>query len=606
VPGVRRVYNLNRRNTAMETSLLKDVRYKRRLFVRYFGVTLIPVVFFLITGTLSVVLAQRSVSRELVSLNLRSLHQVKDAFEIILSETNSLALSLSTDPEFYLSAEKILTSSLVTVDDLKRQRWLTSGINSAVNTRQYLQSLYVSVNTQPQRLITTTESVIDMASFADADWLLPALGKKDEIGFWVAYRPLRLLSSMPLTVPTLTLYRNMLGASSFENKGIIAVNLKLEYIQGILDSLKDSGTRKFAIFDSARRPIVKSRDFEPAPVAGDIAQISLGGVPYVATSLASEKFPFTYCSYAPAAEVYRLSDTLLKLSVLFASLSLVAGLLVMYAMARRSFRAIESIVDIIQAAEHGSNLPQPVLSGRNSFSSLTYSILQTFVEHKYMKLRQVNLELLALQSQMNPHFLFNTLTTISCMALELTGSPNRMTAMIERLARILAYSLENPRAGVKLSDEIAYTRDYLEIQRIRSHDRFRAEWDIGAETEGCRVIKLLLQPLVENAINHGIGHEREPNNTPGAAARGVIRIRANRLDGQLRISVQDDGAGIPPAHLDAIRCRLAEEGEPDGHIGLFNTAKRLRLFFAGEATVDVTSAPGRGTVVQLVMPAADA
>jgi two-component system sensor histidine kinase YesM len=269
----------------------------------------------------------------------------------------------------------------------------------------------------------------------------------------------------------------------------------------------------------------------------------------------------------------------------------------MYVMARRNFRNIESIVDIIQAAEHGSNLPQPVLSGRNSFSSLTYSILQTFVERKYLKLRQTNLELMALQSQMNPHFLFNTLTTISCMALEFTGSPNHVTAMIERLARILQYSLENPRAGVKLSEEVAYARDYLEIQRIRSHDRFRAEWDIGADTGDCRVIKLLLQPLVENAIRHGIGEQRE---------RGIIGIRAERADGQLLISVEDDGVGIPPAELDEIRRRLAEDGALDGHIGLFNTAKRLRLFFAGEASVDITSVPGSGTVVRLVMPAADA
>jgi two-component system, sensor histidine kinase YesM len=582
----------------METNrFLQDIRYKRRLFARYFGMTLIPVVFFLVTGTLSVVLAQRSVSRELVSLSLRSLRQVKDAFEIILNETDSLALSLSTDPEFYLSAEKILTSSLITVDDLRQLRWLTSGINSAVNTRQYLRSLYVSVNRQPRRLITTSESVIAMADFADADWLGPALGKKDEIGFWVALRPLRLLSSAPLTVPVLTLYRNMLGASSFENKGIIAVNLKLEYIQGILDSLKDSGNRKFAIFDAAGRAIVKSRDFEPVPADGERSSVTLGGVPYLATSLHSEKFPFTYCSYAPAAEVFRLSNTLLRLSLLFASLSLVAGLFLMYVMARRNFRNIESIVDIIQAAEHGSNLPQPVLSGRNSFSSLTYSILQTFVERKYLKLRQTNLELMALQSQMNPHFLFNTLTTISCMALEFTGSPNHVTAMIERLARILQYSLENPRAGVKLSEEVAYARDYLEIQRIRSHDRFRAEWDIGADTGDCRVIKLLLQPLVENAIRHGIGEQRE---------RGIIGIRAERADGQLLISVEDDGVGIPPAELDEIRRRLAEDGALDGHIGLFNTAKRLRLFFAGEASVDITSVPGSGTVVRLVMPAADA
>jgi len=579
------------------TGFLQDVSYKRRLFIRYFGMTIIPVLFFLITGTLSVVLAQRYVSRELVSLNLRNLRQVKDTFEVILNETNSLVLSMSTDPEFYLSSDKILTSSLSTFEDLKQQRALMSSVKTAVNTRPYLHSLYVYVNTQPNRLITTTESVIDAADFADAAWIVPALGRKEEIGYWLEPRPLRLFSSMPWTVPVLTLYRNMLGSNSFENKGVIAANIKLDYLKGILDSLQDSGGHRYAIFDSKGRAVVQSPDFKPVPVAGRMTELSLDGVPYVTSSLPSERFPFTYCSYAPAEKVYRLSDTLLKLSILFASLSLVAGLLLMYVMARRNFRYIEGIVDIIQAAEHGTNLPEPVLSGHNSFSSLTYSILKTFVEHKYLKLRQANLELLALQSQMNPHFLFNTLTTISCMALDFTGSPNNVTAMIERLARILSYSLENPRAGVKLSDELTYTRDYLEIQRIRHHDRFRVDWDIGPETADCQVIKLLLQPLVENAIQHGIRDGQ---------GQGAIRIRAVRAGGRLRLSVEDDGAGIGPDDLAAIRRRLAEQGAPDGHIGLFNTAKRLRLFFSGEASVEVRSSPGRGTAVELVMPAGDA
>jgi two-component system, sensor histidine kinase YesM len=582
----------------METAgFLQDSGYKRRLFARYFGVTLIPVFFFLVTGTLSVILAQRSVSRELVSLNLRNLGQVKDAFELILNETNSLALSLSTDPEFYLSAEQILTTRLVTVDDLRRQRWLTSGINSAVNTRQYLHSIYVSLNNQPDRLVTTTDSVTDAAGFADAEWRRPALGREREIGFWLAYRPLRVFASMPWTLPVLTLYRNMLGASSFENKGIIALNLKLDYFQRMLDSMSEQGRRRYVIFDASGRAIVKSGDFVPVPVSGERVEITVDGASFIASSLDSSRFPFTYCSYAPAREVYRLSDTLLKLSLIFATVSLVAGLLLMYAAARRSFRSIGNIVDIIQAAERGVNLPRPVLPGHNSFSSLTYSILKTFVEREYLRLRQVNLELLALQSQMNPHFLYNTLTTISCKALEFTGSPNGVTEMIGRLARILAYSLESPQAGVRLSDEIVYTRDYLEIQRIRSHDGFRVEWEIGAGTEECRLPRLLLQPLVENAIDHGFRSHQ---------GQGRIRVCARRDADRLELSVDDNGVGIPKEELAAVRACLTQEGAPDGHIGLPNTGKRLRLFFPGMASVEIDSGPEGGTIVRLVMPAVDA
>lgn len=582
----------------METTrLLQDSRYKRRLFARYFGVTLIPVLFFLVTGTLSVILAQRFVSRELVALNQRSLWQVRDAIELILNETNSLALSLSTDPEFYLSAEQILTTKLATVDDLKRLRSLTSGLNSTVNTRQYLHSIYVSLNNQPDRLITTTDFVTDAAGFADADWRQPALGREREIGFWLAYRPLRLFASMPWTLPVLTLYRNMLGASSFENKGIIALNLKLDYFQRMLESMSEQDRRRYVIFDASGRAIVRSGDFTPAPVSGENVEIAIDGTPFVASSLDSPWFPFTYCSYAPTREVYRLSDTLLKLSLIFATISLAVGLLLMYAAARRSFRSIGNIVDIIQAAERGVSLPRPVMPGHNSFSSLTYSILKTFVEREYLRLRQANLELLALQSQMNPHFLYNTLATISCKALEFTGSPNGVTEMIGRLARILSYSLESPQAGVRLSDEIAYTRDYLEIQRIRSHDGFRVEWEISAGTEECRLPRLLLQPLVENAIAHAF-HGRQ--------GQGRIRVCARRTADRLDLAVEDDGVGIPPEELAAVRASLTAEGAPDGHIGLPNTVKRLRLYFQGATSVEIGCGSEGGTRVRLVMPAVDA
>jgi two-component system, sensor histidine kinase YesM len=588
------------------TKILQDSSYKRRLFVRYFGMTLIPVLFFLLTGTLSVVLAQRYVSRELAALDLRNLRQARDAVEVVLRETNYLALSMSTDPEFYHSTEKVLTSTLATIEDLKLMRSLTSGINSAVNTRQYLRSMYVYVRSQPLRMITTTDAIVDVVSFADTAWLAPALERKDEIGYWLSSRPLVLLPSLRLTTPVLSLYRNMLGASSFENKGIIAANMKIEYFQGILDSLKSSESQRFAIFDPKDALIVKSKDFEAAspspPPPGEAGsnatfEIRIGGEPYVLTVLKSELFPLTYCSYTKASEVYKLSNTLLKLSALFASISLVAGLLLMYIMARRNFRNIEAIADIIAAAERGKNLPEPAMTGNDSFSSLTYSILKTFVEHKYLKLRQTNLELLALQAQMNPHFIFNTLTTISCKALEFTGSPNAVTAMIERLARILAYSQENPRAGVRFNEELLFTKDYLEIQRIRFHDRFRVEWDIEKGTEGCRVIKLLLQPLVENSIYHGINEREGP---------GLIRVSAKREGRMLRLRVEDDGVGIADAELSALRARIEAGDAGDEHIGLANTVRRLGLFFSGEAKAEIRSESGKGTVVELLMPALDA
>jgi hypothetical protein len=187
-------------------------------------------------------------------------------------------------------------------------------------------------------------------------------------------------------------------------------------------------------------------------------------------------------------------------------------------------------------------------------------------------------ELRALQAQLQPHFLFNTLNTVNALV---RTDPDAAERMIARLGVLLRHALD--RVGVPevpLGEELRVARAYLEVEQVRFEDRLRVEWHVAPETHRARVPHLLLQPLVENAIRHGIA--------PRASA-GTIRIVAERRDGSLHLAVHDDGLG------------LRTPRPPEG-VGLANTRTRLRQLYGARQRLDVRDGPDGGVRVDIVLP----
>jgi LytS/YehU family sensor histidine kinase len=180
--------------------------------------------------------------------------------------------------------------------------------------------------------------------------------------------------------------------------------------------------------------------------------------------------------------------------------------------------------------------------------------------------------------QLQPHFLFNTLNAISALALE---DPMRAREMIARLSDFLRLTLEDGAAqDVSLSRELQFVECYLAIQEIRFQDRLVVEWDIGAATRLASVPHLILQPLIENALRHGLASKPD---------RGTLRIVAAREGDELRLVVEDDGIGLPP-------------GAPPARIGLGNTRSRLRARFGADARLELLPGTHGGTRVELSLP----
>lgn len=187
-------------------------------------------------------------------------------------------------------------------------------------------------------------------------------------------------------------------------------------------------------------------------------------------------------------------------------------------------------------------------------------------------------ELAALRMQIQPHFLFNALNTISSLVHE---KPVVAERMIARLSTLFRATLESPGAEeVPLLEELRTARLYLEIEEARFEDRLRVRWHVDPGVHAARVPHLVLQPLVENAVRHGIA----PRSAPG-----TVEISAERVDGTLRLEVRDDGAGC------------AQDAGAAG-VGLQNTRERLRHLYGARQTMEAGGAPGGGFSVRITLP----
>jgi two-component system LytT family sensor kinase len=191
----------------------------------------------------------------------------------------------------------------------------------------------------------------------------------------------------------------------------------------------------------------------------------------------------------------------------------------------------------------------------------------------------------ALQRQINPHFLFNTLNSIASLV---RMNPEMAREMTVKLANILRALLRDHDTYVPLSEELAFTDDYLDIEVVRyGADKLRVEKEIDPGTLGVLVPSILLQPLIENSIKHGL----EPR-----IRGGTVTLRSRRNGDRVTIEVADDGVGMGAKPASALR-------RTGAGIGMKNVRERLEVLYGNQARFEVVSNPGRGTLVTIEIPA---
>ena len=222
---------------------------------------------------------------------------------------------------------------------------------------------------------------------------------------------------------------------------------------------------------------------------------------------------------------------------------------------------------------------------------LNRKIFQTASDLYEAKIQKQQAELSYMRSQIDPHFLYNTLETVRKMAL-VEGADN-VAEMAVDMGKIFRYSTKGE-SKVALRDEIEMIRSYLHIQQMRFGDRIHVFYSITEEAMSCKIVKMLLQPSVENAIIHGLEPKEEP---------GCLFLAAKIENGDLILTIKDDGVGICPEKLQEICSGLEQEiYDTSKHVGILNTQARIRLRYGRSYGMMVQSKLGDGTTVTIRVP----
>jgi two-component system sensor histidine kinase YesM len=406
-----------------------------------------------------------------------------------------------------------------------------------------------------------------------------------------------------------SLVRDMRAAPGGRSIGLIQVDLNYEIIASLCRNIQlgMSGyvfilNRNGEIVYHPRQQLIygnlKSERIEDilALHEGNLKAVVNGrGILYTAVS--SEDTGWTVVAVSYLDELFSASREAEYYFLMLSLLAFVAAIAVAYFISTNISKPIESLRRSMQAVESGNFDIDITVNANNEIYQLARDcdiavkkVRNLIDQNRREQEQKRKLELRSLQAQINPHFLYNTLDSIIWM-IEL-GETERAIDMTSSLAKFFRLGISRGSETISVRTEIEYVQTYLAIQKERYKDKLSYEIAFSPELYGHKILKLLIQPLVENAIYHGIKNMERP---------GLIRIIGEREGDAILIRIGDNGMGMPAEQLEALRNGLIEPSQTSG-VGVRNVQERIRLYFGPEYGVQFESDPGRGTTATIRIP----
>lgn len=312
----------------------------------------------------------------------------------------------------------------------------------------------------------------------------------------------------------------------------------------------------------------------------------------------SEKTGWTVVNCVRVEELLRKSNKAQSLYVLVAMGLMIVALFFSRFISRSITQPIQQLCDSMERVQEGDfSVSDIVVESQNEIGSLTKSF--NVMTHRIQELMEQNIreqeakrksELKALQSQINPHFLYNTLDSIIWMA---EGKKNEeVVLMTASLARLLRQSISNEDEVVSIGQEVEYARGYLTIQKMRYKDKMEFQIEVDPSILHIPLIKLVLQPVIENAIYHGLKYKE---------SKGLLLVKGFMKSDNAVLQVIDNGVGMDEETLAHIYERHKVNYQSNG-VGVYNVQKRLQLYYGNEYGITYESKKGEGTTATITIP----
>ncbi len=383
--------------------------------------------------------------------------------------------------------------------------------------------------------------------------------------------------------------------------GFVVISMRPEHFETILKGTYGSQDG-ICILNSFWEPVYSTGSAQQDNIASILRKRLLDGEPlhspWLNNSIYMSEIEDTGLILVLLRPVILTEDTTRSLYMVIALMALASLALCALVAARMSsslFRPVRKLNQAMLELQEG-NLETRINTHRqdelgqlaDSFNTMAKE-LTGYMEKQVSQQKQLNdVQIAMMQAQLNPHFLYNTLDTMKWVAK--ANHIPELATLASKLAKILRTSISKE-PFITLREEMDLVSSYVEIQRIRFNEKFLFSYQLPETLMHCKIPKLIVQPIVENAIIHGLSE----------CESGTIRVSARRINGRLQIEVQDDGRGIDPLQMEALNRR--DWNKISGHIGLYNVDTIIRLHYGEEYGLCVSRPQEGGTRVTIELPA---
>lgn len=529
-----------------------------------------------------------------------------------INSVMQMQLRMANDSNMMVALKKILQSgNKISYGDAIYVRCINTILRSIVDSHGYLSSVYLYFDGYDSYFSSELKSA--PLTEADERWLSVYREMPEDAE---GISRLGLISSISdggnsgdtENVQVLSVYRRTLIQD-----GVVVMNLNLKRLQENLDNMSRNAFEGLYLFDASGNLLIadskrqvgeenlkqmKELLLENPDRIKNGSRLRIGNGYYLVQTDYYSLYQIYLVSLIPESVWFSQLMPLFGMFVLFFLVDLVIAILLSYFTTRRNFRQIEYTLDLFNKAEQGIFPEQETGSPKDEYGVIMNNILHMFLKTSYLntqlaerQYRQQVMELSTLQYQINPHFLFNTLQTVELETRKITGDTTTINQILHDLSDLLKYALANPQQLVTLREELRYLKEYAQIQQYRLGEKFLIYYEIDEEWMDAQMLRLLLQPLLENSILHGI---RE------SSRKGYIKIRVHSRNGWMLFSVIDNGIGMTKEKIAQLRKRLEDENSKN--IGLTNVNRRLLLRYGEESQLKILAKKGWGTCMKFKIP----
>ncbi|PWW07294.1 two-component system sensor histidine kinase YesM [Paenibacillus cellulosilyticus] len=401
------------------------------------------------------------------------------------------------------------------------------------------------------------------------------------------------LKSKPLAI---THARKIFDMASGKLIGVMVVSIDIQFIDAVNSRLQEAIRSRFTIVDGDNN-VIYNADLERI---GSKAEPSMH--PDSSHSIVVE-IPFdgekwTTYLYMPMSELSIEGELLQRNSFLLAGVLILFTAVVSILLSNIITRPAKKLMSNIALVERGQFEQVEDIGSRDEFGLLSIRFNKMAYEVKMLiervqleEMEKSEAEMRALQSQINPHFLYNTLGSVKWIAS--MQRADKIVDMTEALISMLRYTARAEGSMVKIREELENLNNYITIQNVRYYNRIQMISEVDEELFELLMPKLILQPIVENAIFHGLAEKEED---------GIITLRMDREGHHVRIEVRDNGVGMDEETVRSLRASWTERQDGSKGIGLYNVNRRLQLHFGQQYGIEVESESSKGTVFRFIMP----